>query len=116
MTKINRRKAGTHYTRLLDYLKQYGKITSLEAIRDLGNTRLSATIFELRRDGFDIPSKDKSVPNRWGTTTTVSEYELVPHARWNVEDTSGNITVVTAWHIDDMDKYQYKSATQILEL
>ena len=40
----------THYTRLLDYLKNYGSITSLEAIRDLGNTRLSATIFILRKN------------------------------------------------------------------
>jgi hypothetical protein len=39
----------THKTRLLDYLTQHGSITSLEAIRDLGNTRLSATVFTPRQ-------------------------------------------------------------------
>ena len=38
-----------HETRLINYLKQYGSITTLEAIRDLGNTRLSAYIYNLRK-------------------------------------------------------------------
>jgi len=38
----------THKTRTLNYLKEFGSITSLEAIRDLGNTRLADTIFRLR--------------------------------------------------------------------
>lgn len=64
----------THKTRLLDYLEEFGNITSLEAIRDLGNTRLSATIFELRKEGHEIVSTDTKVPTRWGTKTTVTKY------------------------------------------
>ena len=71
---ISRRTNNTHYSRLLTYLQNYGSITSLDAIRDLGNTRLSATIFELRRDGYDILSEDVKVKNRWGTSTTVTRY------------------------------------------
>ena len=67
----------THYTRLLTYLKKYKHITSLEAIRDLGNTRLSATIFNLRKDGYNIVSKMVKVPTRWGTSTEVAQYTLV---------------------------------------
>ena len=55
----------THYSRLLDYLKNYGSITSLEAIRDLGNTRLSATIFDLRKDGYIIDTTMVKVPTRF---------------------------------------------------
>ena len=55
----------THYTRLLDYLKNYGSITSLEAIRDLGNTRLSATIFNLRKDGHLIEKEPVRVQTRF---------------------------------------------------
>ena len=55
----------THYTRLLDYLKNYGSITSLEAIRDLGNTRLSATIFTLRKNGYIIDSEIIKVKTRF---------------------------------------------------
>lgn len=55
----------THYTRLLEYLKEYGSITSLEAIRDLGNTRLSATIFSLREDGYKIDTDMVKVGTRF---------------------------------------------------
>ena len=102
MKKTKRRATGTHYTRLLSYLKQYGKITSLEAIRDLGNTRLSATIFSLRKDGYDIPSVDKSVPNRWGGTTTVSQYELVPTIIPK-QQPNGNILYEKYYHEDEVN-------------
>lgn len=64
----------THKTRLLEYLNEYGSITSLEAIRDLGNTRLSATVFTLRREGHEIVSSSISVPTRWGSKTQVAKY------------------------------------------
>jgi len=64
----------THKTRLLAYLKRYKSITSLEAIRDLGNTRLSATIHTLRGENYNILSSDIKVPTRWGTTTTITKY------------------------------------------
>jgi predicted RNA-binding protein (virulence factor B family) len=73
----------THKTRLIDYLKEFGSITSLEAIRDLGNTRLSATIYTLKKEGFNILSEDTSVPTRFknknGHTkyTQVSKYILI---------------------------------------
>ena len=46
----------THLTRTLDYLHEFGSITTLEAFRDLGNSRLSATIFTLRKKGHNIVS------------------------------------------------------------
>ena len=82
MSKIKRR-VGTHYTRLLEYLKVHKTITSLQAIRDLGNTRLSATIFNLRKDGYTINSTDIPVPNRWGTKTMVAQYELMGSESFN---------------------------------
>lgn len=74
---MKKRRTNTHYTRLLEYLKEFGNVTSLAAIRDLGNTRLSATIFQLRKDGHNIISEDLIVRNRWGNNTTVSLYKLV---------------------------------------
>lgn len=70
----------THKTRLLQYLKDYGSITSLDAIRNLGNTRLSATVFALKNEGHTITSEDEKVPTRWlkkdGTPkyTTITKY------------------------------------------
>ena len=66
----------THKTRLLSYLKTYKCITTLQAIKDLGNTRLSAYIFSLRKDGYNIINDNIRVTTRWGTKTTVSNYIL----------------------------------------
>tara|TARA_R100001163_G_C5067694_1_gene207016 strand:+ start:4065 stop:4298 length:234 start_codon:yes stop_codon:yes gene_type:complete len=55
----------THLTRTLDYLNEFGSITTLEAFRDLGNTRLSSTIFLLRKKGHEIESDFIDVPTRW---------------------------------------------------
>lgn len=71
-----KRRNNTHYTRLLEYLKEFKHITSLDAIKDLGNTRLSATIYELRKDGYNIISEDLTVKNRWGNNTTIAKYIL----------------------------------------
>ena len=73
---MTKRRNNTHYTRLLEYLKEFKHITSLDAIRDLGNTRLSATIYELRKDGYNIISEDLTVKNRWGNNTTIAKYIL----------------------------------------
>lgn len=63
-----------HKTRTLSWLREKGSITSLEAFQHLGNTRLSATIFLLRRDGHNIVSHDVQVPTRFGDMATVTEY------------------------------------------
>ena len=74
----------THKTRLLEYLNEHKTITSLEAIRDLGNTRLAAYIFKLKKDGHHIDTLQSEVKTRWvkedGTpkTTYVALYCYVP--------------------------------------
>ena len=66
----------THKDRVLKYMKDNGGITTLDAIKDLGNTRLSASIWLLRHeDGFDIETKYISVPTRYGKTK-VALYKL----------------------------------------
>ena len=104
MSKVKRRKTGTHYTRLLDYLKNHKTITSLQAIRDLGNTRLSATIFELRKDGYNIDSSDIPVPNRWGTKTMVSEYKLIPHTTIPTQQPNGSTKMVDYYSANEVNK------------
>ena len=68
----------THKPRLLEYLEEFGSITTLDAIRDLGNTRLAVTVCTLRREGYDITSQPMKVPTRWGTETTVTKYIYSP--------------------------------------
>ena len=67
----------THKTRCLKYLKDHKSITSLQAIRDLGNTRLAKTIHDLKRDGHVFRTDTVEVSNRWGGTAHVAQYTLV---------------------------------------
>lgn len=46
----------TQKQQVLDYIKQFGSITPLEAFADLGITRLAARISDLRHDGHEIKS------------------------------------------------------------
>ena len=56
------------------HLKNYGHITSWEAIKEYGATRLSDIIFKLKKDGYNIHSTDIKIETRFGRTTTISKY------------------------------------------
>jgi hypothetical protein len=66
----------THKERVLEYVERFGSISSLEAFRDLGNTRLSATIFSLKKDGYKITTKNETALNRFGDKTTYCRYYI----------------------------------------
>lgn len=64
----------TQADRVLEYIKKFGSITTLEAYRDLGVTRLSARIFELRARGLEIDSTNVTSKNRFGERCTYAKY------------------------------------------
>ena len=67
----------THKDRVLEYIRDFGSITSLDAFRDLGVTRLSASIWLLRhQDGLNILSKNETSKNRYGDKVTYARYYL----------------------------------------
>lgn len=67
----------TQNEKIMRHLKAYGSITSLEAFRDYGCTRLSARIWDLRNKyGLDITDERKAVKNRFGETVHVNVYSL----------------------------------------
>lgn len=59
-------KCSNKETRLMRYLQEFGSITSMDAIKELGDTRLAPTVFELRRKGVNIISTSETSVNRWG--------------------------------------------------
>lgn len=63
-------------TEVLNYLKENGSITSMEAFTKFGATRLSAIIFTLRRRGYEIHNKDKTILDRYGNKCNFVEYVL----------------------------------------
>ena len=66
----------TQADRVLAYIRTFGSITTLEAFRDLGVTRLSARIFELRDKGLNIDSTNVTSKNRYGESCTYAKYFL----------------------------------------
>lgn len=66
----------TQEERVLEYIRKHGKITTLDAFRDLGITRLSAKIFNLKREGHNIVGEIKTDTNRFGETVWYKIYRL----------------------------------------
>ena len=66
----------TQKKRVLDYMRKHGSITSTEAFEQLGVTRLSAVVFDLRAQGVAIESQTERGRNRFGERTSYSRYIL----------------------------------------
>ena len=62
---------------ILWHLKTYGTITSYEAIKEYGATRLSAIIFNHRKEGYNIESIPLKKKTRFGRTTTIAKYNYL---------------------------------------
>lgn len=61
---------------VLNHMRKYGSITSMEAIDNYGATRLSGIIYALRAQGYNIVSNRKRVPNRFGRNASIAVYSL----------------------------------------
>lgn len=66
----------TQNKRVLEHLSTGKTITSVDAWRDLGITRLSARISELKQEGHSIQKNTIKVPNRYKEMCSVAEYYL----------------------------------------
>ena len=66
----------TQRERILDYMKEFGSISSLEAFKDLGITRLSARIHELERQGITINKTQEHMLNRYNEKTSFTRYSV----------------------------------------
>ena len=62
--------------RVFDYMSDFGSITTLQAFTDLGESRLSARIFELREKGVRISGETIQVSNRYGEMRRVKRYRI----------------------------------------
>lgn len=62
--------------RVLNYIKERGSITWLEAYNELGVVRLPSRIHELKRNGVHIVSKMEQVTNRYNEKCYIKRYTL----------------------------------------
>ncbi len=66
----------TQTERILDYIDEFGSITQIEALRDLGIMRLASRISDLKKQGYPITSEIETVKNRYGENCHIKRYGL----------------------------------------
>lgn len=66
----------TQNERILDYIREFGSITQLDALKDLGVMRLASRVSDLRKQGYNIISEIESVKNRYGESCHIKRYSL----------------------------------------
>ena len=66
----------TQCEQVLKYMQDFGSITPLQALADLGVYRLGARIYDLRRDGYSISSRMITAKNRYGKRVRFAKYRL----------------------------------------
>lgn len=62
--------------RIIKYMQDFGSITQMQALQDLGCLRLASRISELRKNGYAINRRMIKVKNRYGESCSVAEYSL----------------------------------------
>jgi hypothetical protein len=68
MAKINQRSL------VKKHLNRKGHITSWEAIKLYGCTRLSSVIYDIRNEGMKIKTEYETKKNRYGYTVSFAKY------------------------------------------
>lgn len=61
---------------VLEYIEDFGSITTYEAFIELGITRLSARIFDLKKKGYNFKKTMIKKKNRYGKKIKFYKYEL----------------------------------------
>ena len=66
----------TQCQRILDYIRRFGSISTIEAFNDLGVARLASRIHDLKGQGYTIVSEMGTAKNRYNETIHFSIYKL----------------------------------------
>ena len=66
----------TQCDKVLAYMRQFGSITQLQALQDIGCMRLASRISDLRYQGYAIGRRMKTSKNRYGDDVHFAEYYL----------------------------------------
>ncbi len=60
--------------RIIRHLRDFGSITSLEAMKEYGVMRLASRVSDLKKVGFPIRSEMVKGRNRYGEVTSYARY------------------------------------------
>lgn len=66
----------TRKERVLKYIEDFGSISGLEAIRDIGVMHLPSAIRDLANDGIEIERTTEHAKNRYGNKIHYTRYSI----------------------------------------
>ena len=66
----------TQCMKIVKYMNDFGSITPVQAMKDLGVMRLAARISDLEAEGWQIEHERETGENRYGEKTTYARYRL----------------------------------------
>ena len=66
----------TQKDRIINYIREFGSISSWEAYKDLGITQLGARIDQLKKEGYEFRTEWESNTNRYGEPRSYKRYYL----------------------------------------
>ena len=75
----------TQKDRIINYIREFGSITSWEAYSDLGITQLGARIDQLQKDGHVFRTEWEHKKNRYGENVSFKRYYLADMIAENME-------------------------------
>ena len=79
---IENNKRPSQCDRIIKYLNDFGSITQLEALQDLGIMRLASRMHNLRKSGYIINGQICEVKNRYGEICRIKKYKLGEENEW----------------------------------
>lgn len=74
---MNKKTNITGKQRVLDAMRGHGSISPWYAINHLGNTRLAATIFTLKKEGYNIQTEIVDGTNKFGDKIRYAKYSII---------------------------------------
>lgn len=66
----------TQRQRIINYIREFGSITSWEAYSDLGITQFATRVKELKEEGYEFKTEWESKKNRYGEPVSFKRYSL----------------------------------------
>lgn len=75
----------TQKDRILEYIRNFGSISSFEAYADLGITQLGARIDQLKKEGYQFRTEWETGQNRYGERTDYKRYYLADMIAENMQ-------------------------------
>lgn len=71
--------------RIINYIREFGNISTWDAYKDLGITQLGARIDQLKKEGYEFKTEWESSVNRFGEKVDYKRYYLADMVAENME-------------------------------